>query len=60
MLTISSIIGGKLNKIIQRGDSMHLLMIFSLLSMTALFLFTASRLSGPEVQPIKVRHNNHK
>lgn len=37
---------------------MHLLMIFSLLSMTALFLFTASRLSSSEVKTIKVRNNS--
>lgn len=34
---------------------MHIFMIFSLLSLTAVTLFVASRLNEPEVQPIKIR-----
>jgi hypothetical protein len=41
---------------------MQLLMIFSLLTITALFLFTASRLTESQTQTVKVRShykNNH-
>ncbi|MGG5304250.1 hypothetical protein IGJ83_002081 [Enterococcus pernyi] len=36
---------------------MQLLMIFSLLCMTALFVFTAFRLNEPEAQPVRVKKN---
>lgn len=40
-----------------RGVYMQLLMIFSLLCMTALFVFTAFRLNEPETQPVRVKKN---
>ncbi|MDA9461617.1 hypothetical protein B835_1520 [Enterococcus mundtii 3F] len=36
---------------------MQLLMIFSLLCMTALFVFTAFRLNEPEAQPVRIKKN---
>ncbi|WP_429972038.1 hypothetical protein [Enterococcus sp. DIV2359] len=40
-----------------RGVFMQLLMIFSLLGLTALFVFTAFRLNEPEVQPVRIKKN---
>lgn len=34
---------------------MHIFMIFSLLTLTAITIFVASRLNEPEVQPVKIR-----
>ena len=45
----------KLRKRIKEVDLMHLIMIFSLLSIISLFAFSASRLLDAETQPIPVK-----
>ena len=37
---------------------MHIFMIFSLLTLTAVTIFVASRLNEPEAQPVKIRSND--
>ena len=44
----------------KRGDLMQLFMIFSLVALSAGALFAASRLTEPEVQPVKIRVNEPK
>lgn len=34
---------------------MHIFMIFSLLTLTAVTIFVTSRLNEPEAQPVKIR-----
>ncbi len=52
-----SYLTGNMKKSRNRGALMQLLMIFSLLCMTALFVFTAFRLNEPEAQPVRIKKN---
>ena len=39
---------------------MHIFMIFSLLTLTAVTIFVASRLNEPEAQPVKIRSKDQR